>query len=279
MHDNLHARPCSGPEPRQETELESLVKIEERIDPQAREFYRKAISAVRAAGVPLLVGGAFGFEFYTGISRYTKDVDLFVCARDAPQVLDVLASAGYETEVTAPHWLVKACSGDTYVDFIFGQANGASVVDEEWFQNPVRQIILGMELELCPVEEMICSKAFVMDRNRYDGADVAHLLRERAEQVDWDRLLRRFGENWHVLLSHLLLFTFIYPSESGRIPARIMDELIGRLSRELRNPASEDRICRGTLLSMTQYHIDILRWGYRDARQFKQTVGRLKKAS
>lgn len=278
MPNNFHSRPCSGPEAVPETELESRVKIEDRIGAEAREFYRRTITTILSAGIPLLVGGAYGFEFYTGISRYTKDFDVFVKAHDAGRVLDVLSSAGYKTEVTAPHWLVKACSGDTFVDFIFGQANGASEVDDAWFQNSIRHVILGMDLDLCPVEETICSKAFVMDRNRYDGADVAHLIRARAEQIDWDRLLRRFGAYWHVLLSHLLLFTFIYPSESARIPERVMQELMRRLQRELQKPALKERICRGTLLSMTQYHLDIIRWGYKDARELKETES-LKEAS
>jgi hypothetical protein len=139
--------------------LESLVKIENRIEPDAREFYRTVILTMQRAGVPLLVGGAFAFEFYTGISRFTKDLDLFVRTKDAERVLDVFRSAGYKTEVTAPHWLAKVCSGDVFVDFIFGQANGASEVDDGWFENAGRHVMLGLDLELCPVEETICSKA------------------------------------------------------------------------------------------------------------------------
>jgi hypothetical protein len=59
------------------------------------------------------------------------------------------------------------------------------------------------------VEETIWSKAFVMERERYDGADIAHLLRASAERLDWHRLLERFDAHWPVLLSHLILFGFI----------------------------------------------------------------------
>jgi hypothetical protein len=270
MPNNLHARPCSGPEPHEETELESLVTIEDRIEPEFREFYRKAITTVQGAGIPLLVGGSFAFEFYTGISRYTKDLDLFVKATDADRVLEVFSSAGYNTEVTAPHWLAKACAGGIFVDIIFGEANGAIGVDGEWFEHAVPHKILGLDVGLCPVEETIRSKAFVMDRDRYDGADIAHLIRARGEKLDWDRLLRRFGAYWQILLNHLLLFTFIYPSETDRIPRRIMQELIRRLGIELKNLPLRERICRGTLVSMTQYRTDIVRWGYRDAREVRE---------
>ena len=52
-----------------------------------------------------------------------------------------------------------------------------------------------------------------MERERYDGADIAHLLRARADQLAWRRLLRRFGPHWRVLLGHLVLFGFVYPGE------------------------------------------------------------------
>ena len=218
MSDRIHERPCSGPEPHEETEIESQVPIEERVGPEAREFYRTTIMAVQNAGIPVLVGGAFAFEFYTGISRYTKDFDIFVRAKDASRTLEMMSASGYVTEVTAPHWLAKVCDGDRFVDIIFGEANGVREVNDEWFDQAIRRTILGLDLLLCPVEEMIGSKAFVMDRDRYDGADVAHLLRQHAEKMDWERLLRRFGSYWHVLLSHLLLFGFIYPSERASHP-------------------------------------------------------------
>lgn len=52
-----------------------------------------------------------------------------------------------------------------------------------------------------------------MERERFDGADVAHIILKRGKRLDWGRLLSRFGEHWRVLLSHLILFDYIYPSE------------------------------------------------------------------
>ncbi|MDQ3811736.1 MAG: hypothetical protein M3336_15755, partial [Chloroflexota bacterium] len=101
---------------------------------------------------------------------------------------------------------------------------------------------------------------------RFDGADVAHLLLARAEVLDWQRLLRRFGSHWRVLLSHLVLFGYIYPSERDRIPGWVMQDLLRRLSDSLSAPPPSERVCRGTVLSRQQYLIDVERWGYRDVR-------------
>jgi hypothetical protein len=113
---------------------------------------------------------------------------------------------------------------------------------------------------------MIWSKAFITERERYDGADIMHLLLACAERLDWHRLLARFDTHWRVLLSYLGLFGFVYPSERARIPEWIMSELIKRLARELRDPPPPRRVCQGTLLSREQYLTDVGRWGFEDAR-------------
>jgi len=105
-----------------------------------------------------------------------------------------------------------------------------------------------------------------MERERYDGADVAHLLLHCARDLDWDRLLERFGRHFRVLLTHLLLFGYIYPGERDRIPRRVWDGLLDRLAKEGPPKPEEEKLCRGTLLSRGQYLLDVEERGYRDAR-------------
>lgn len=87
-------------------------------------------------------------------------------------------------------------------------------------------------------------------------------------KLDWPRLLGRFDGPWRVLLNHLVLFGFIYPSEQGVVPEWVMHELLRRLQDEVNSPPPRNRICQGTLLSRTQYHPDVERLGYRDVRLF-----------
>ena len=220
---------------------------------------------LEAHAIPFLVGGAYALERYTGIGRHTKDFDLFVHPRDVERALDVLGAAGCATDVPFPHWLAKAHCGDNVVDLIFSSGNGVALVDDDWFRHSVAEIVLDVPVRLIPAEEMIWSKAFIMERERYDGADVAHILRACADSLDWPRLLRRFGAGWRVLLQHLVLFGFIYPCERSRVPAAVMRELVGRLDGELTRPAP-DRVCQGTLISRAQYLVDVERWGYADPR-------------
>jgi predicted nucleotidyltransferase len=228
-------------------------------------FHLRSVAALQNASVPFLIGGAYVVEVYAGVSRQTKDFDLYIRPRYVDAALDALARAGYKTEVTSPHWLAKARYGRDYVDLIFRAGNGLCEVDDSWFERAHDHELLGLRVKLCAPEETIWMKAYIMERERFDGADVAHILLSCAEKLDWQHLVQRFGPDWRVLLSHLILFGYIYPSEQGRIPRAIMEDLIRRLRKE--KPVSgQKRLCRGTLLSRKQYLVDAQKWGFQDAR-------------
>ena len=229
-------------------------------------FYRRTLHVLSEARVPFLVGGSHAILHYTGIVRETKDFDLFVRREDCSDATEALRLAGYWTEITFPHWLAKAKQGDDVVDLVFSSGNGVCRVDEGWFENAVEAEVLGMPVKLAPAEELLWQKAFVMERERFDGGDVVHLLRTCAETLQWNRLVQRFGDNWQLLLQYLIFFGFVYPSERQRIPRAVIDELMARYRAELDAPPATDRVCRGTLVSRGQYLLDIGLYGYADAR-------------
>ncbi len=231
------------------------------------DFYLRSMAVLRDADVPFLIGGAYVMEMCANVSRRTKDFDLYVRPYHVDAALGALAHAGFNTEVTSPHWLAKARHGRDYVDLIFRAGNGLCEVDDSWFARAHDDELLGLPVKLCAPEEMIFMKAYIMERERFDGADIAHLLVSCGDKLDWPHLVRRFGPDWRVLLSHLVLFGYIYPSEQGRIPRSVMDELIERLRKE---SPGQGRVCRGTLLSRKQYLVDVGKWGFRDARVEKR---------
>jgi len=228
-------------------------------------LHRRSVVALQDTDIPFLIGGAYVVEVYAGVSRQTKDFDLYLRPQHVDLALDALKRAGYKTKKTFPHWLAKAGRGRDHVDLIFRAGNGLCEVDDSWFERAHGHEFLGLSVKLCAPEEMIWMKAYIMERERFDGADIAHILQSCAEKLDWPHLVRRFGPDWPVLLSHLVLFGYIYPSERDKIPAEVMDNLIARLRSE-RRTAGADRICRGTLLSRKQYLMDIHERGFRDAR-------------
>jgi len=102
-----------------------------------------------------------------------------------------------------------------------------------------------------------------MERERFDGADVLHLVATAGASMDWQRLLRRFGSHWRVLLGHIVLFGYAFPSEREAVPRWVEQELVRRLVSD--PTVADERVCWGTLLSKEQYRSDIER-GYLDAR-------------
>ena len=236
------------------------------LDPDAIQFYRDAMRSLKDQNVPFLVGGAYAMAEYTGIVRHTKDFDVFVLPADRDRALRALATVSECTELAWPHWLAKARRGECYVDVIYNSSNGVAMVDREWFTNAVSSTLFGVSVKLVPPEEILWQKAFIMDRERFDGSDVAHLLRTQANHLDWHHLLDRFGENWRVLYSHLILFGFIYPTLRLSVPNWVIETLTNRLDDQAYEPESSVEVCRGTLLTRLQYLTDVLEWGYRDAR-------------
>jgi hypothetical protein len=146
------------------------------------KFYREVLAALTKARVPFLIGGAFAYCRYAGIDRRTKDLDLMIEEETWPELARVLRAEGIFTKRTFPHWLGKALSPSGQVDIIFNGGSTLTPVDAECLAHGVPATVLGFNTLLCPPEELLWSKAFVMERERFDGGDVLHLLRAQAER-------------------------------------------------------------------------------------------------
>ena len=225
-------------------------------------FYREVLSALIAADIPFLVGGAYAFCRHAAIDRKTKDLDLMIQRETWASLARALRARGIPTRLTFPHWLGKALSSNGQVDIIFNGGGGFTPVDAETFEHALPSTVLGHPVKLIAAEELIWSKAFLMERERFDGADVLHLIRAHAERLDWPRIMRRFTSHEPVLLAHLTLFSYVYPSDAARVPPWV----VPTLTAAARDLETNRRVCRGTLLSRAQYLVDVEEWGYADAR-------------
>lgn len=249
--------------PAEQTEAKPIT-LRSTNDQEAGRFYASVLRALNDDHVPFLVAGTYALERHTGVTRPTKDLDLFIREEDWPKIVAGLERRGMRTELAFSHWLGKAHDLDgTFVDFVFAGGNGLGRVDYDWFPPALEGFVHGVPVRFCAAEELIWSKAFLMERERFDGADVLHLLRARAATLDWERLLWRFGPHWLVLLAHLVLFDFVYPAERDVIPPWVKQELMTRY--QALKP-SDDRRCAGPLLSRSQYLVDIAELGYDDTR-------------
>jgi hypothetical protein len=223
------------------------------------------LEVLQLGGVPQLVGGAYALAHHTHVPYETRDLDLFLRRVDLDRACRLLEDDGYRAGVVFPHFLGKVQDAALFVDLIFGSGNGVVAVDDHWFERASPGTTLGLPVRFCSAEDILWSKAFIMERERFDGGDVAHLLLATADRLDWAYLLERFGSRWRVLLAHIVLFGFIYPGRRALVPAHVMDGLLDRLRDE---PAAsgDEPLCRGGLLSRRQYLLDLNELGMRDAR-------------
>jgi hypothetical protein len=232
--------------------------------PEAESFYAESLRLLTESGIPFLLSGTYAVTAYTGLVRPTKDLDVFCKAGDFPKILAYFQERGYRTDVEDERWIAKVWQDNHFFDVIFAMSNGVAPITDDWFINNDTIKVYGAEAKITPPTELILSKMFIQDRYRYDGADVVHVLYRAHDRIDWQHLLRYMEPHWEVLLTHLLNFRFIYPTERDLIPRWIMEELTTRLQAQVSLPPARVKVCRGRLFSPRDYVTDITEWGFAD---------------
>lgn len=226
-------------------------------------FYKEALELLNRNEMPWLIGGAFAIREYTGISRNTKDIDIFCKAADYQKVLKLFVDKGLKVEVTDARWLAKVFKDGYFIDIIFSTSNNLCPVDDSWFTNAIEGTLFGVSVKVMTPEDLIWCKTYIQDRGRFDGADINHLLLRQAKNLDWNRLLHRLDHHWHLLFSQLLTFQFVYPSDRDVIPRWLFDELLKRAGDQFDLPPSENKVCLGPIIDHKSYEIDIKEWNYK----------------
>jgi predicted nucleotidyltransferase len=242
-----------------QTPLPVTSSFEPEYHDDERTLYRRVLLLLNEIGIPYAVSGAFALQHHTGIWRDTKDLDLFLTSQNVQRALAALKAAGFECEVRDPVWLAKAHQGEFFVDLITGMSNAVIVVDDSWIARASPAVVVGVETKVLGAEELIASKLFVTRRERFDGADIAHVIYGTEGKINWDRVLEVAGEDWEMVFWALVLFRYIYPAQTSYVPARVWDDLIGRFISAIKNPDKNARF-RGSLIDENQFAIDMKEW-------------------
>lgn len=230
----------------------------------AQTFYGEALSILLESRAPFMLGGGMAVVHYTGIVRDTKDLDIFCKPSEYPRILKLFAEKGYQTELTDVRWLAKVFKDGYYMDIIFDTVNNICTVDDAWYDHATAGEFQGYPVKFVPVEELLWCKIFVQNRERFDGADVNHLILKRGKEINWKRLLSRLDQHWHLLLAQFIVFQFVYPSEYRHIlPRWLFDELMNRANEQYELPPAVEKVCRGPIIDQTQYKVDIKEWDYK----------------
>jgi len=239
------------------------TSVQPTLPPEQKACFCHVLELMNQQGFPYVVSGAFALQEHTGIFRDTKDLDLFCTAETASRALAFLKTQGFEIEITDAIWLGKAWRGEFFVDFITGMSNGVVRVDQSWIERAYPEKVLGVPSRVLAPEELIASKVFVDFRERFDGADIVHVIFATKGKLDWQRLLKLLDGHTELLFWHLVFFHYIYPAHAHYVPHEIWDELIENFTRDLSEPDKRARF-RGSLLDERMFAIDVKEWGLPD---------------
>lgn len=231
---------------------------------ESHAFYKEALELLNQSKIPFLLGGGFAFSHYTRIYRDSKDLDVFCKPADCPRILKYFADNGYHTELTDARWLGKIFREEYYVDVIFDTPNSICTVDDIWFEHADSGEFAGTTVRLVPAEELIWCKIYVQNRDRYDAADVNHIILKYGRNLNWERIMNRMDRHWHLLLMQILSFQFVYPADyRDVIPFWLFDDLMTRARQQYELPVSLEHVCRGPIIDQAQYDVDIKEWNYK----------------
>lgn len=227
-------------------------------------FFVEALELLNASGCRYMLGGAFAMFHYTGIFRNTKDLDIFCKSSEYPTLLKHFAEHGYRIEVTDVRWLAKVFKDDYFIDIIFDSVYNICTIDDGWYDRAAKGKFLGISVLFIPAEELIWCKSYVQNRERNDSADINHTLLKCGKDLNWEHLLYRMDQHWHLLLSQIINFQFVYPADYREIiPKWLFDELIRRAQEQYDLPPPKEKVCRGPMIDQTQYQVDIKEWDYK----------------
>jgi hypothetical protein len=191
--------------------------------------YKCVLEKMCAADVPFALGGGLALSVYTGCVRGSKDIDLYVLPKHRLAVIDILTGCGlqdyYSVKEYVRHWIYRGYVGEAIVDVIWAMANQRAEVDERWVTGGSMIRMFGTELRVVPVEELIWSKLYVLQRDRCDWPDILNLLNATAATVDWDHLLERVAEDSPLVKGLLSVFSWLCPVRARSVPRRIWDRL------------------------------------------------------
>ena len=95
-------------------------------------------------------------------------------------MIDLLINMGftdfYDQHAYDRSWIFRSTFGEDIVDVIWGMANHRTEVDTAWIQRGPVVDFEGRPLRLIPVEELIWSKLYVLQKDRCDWPDILNLI-------------------------------------------------------------------------------------------------------
>jgi Uncharacterised nucleotidyltransferase len=156
--------------------------------PSIEASLKRAVSALRDAGVPYLLAGSLAV-WARGGPETRHDLDFVVKPEDAGRALEVLVEAGMRPEKPPEEWLYKAWDDDVLIDVIF-HPRGLDV-DDQLIERGELLHVLGITIPVMSIEDVVATKLLALHEHELDYTSVIRVARAVREQIDWRYLRER----------------------------------------------------------------------------------------
>ena len=212
-------------------------------------FYQRVMRALVRADIPFLVGGTYAMAHYTGTERATKDLDLFLRRNDVDAAMQAIHRRGLSHRADASAFSRQ------------GVPPGGGI---SWTSSFERQRRMrrrrrcgchagrrsSIPRALRPVEETIWSKAFVMERERFDGATSRTCCAPAATRAGLVASAELFDAHWRICSRRSCCSDSstrpIAPAGAARGHAGLIARLVGEPAEDpARRPSATARSYRG----------------------------------
>jgi hypothetical protein len=178
--------------------------------PAIEASMKKAVAALREAGVPFLLAGSLAV-WARGGPETRHDLDFVIKPEDADRALAVLEAAGMRSEKPPEEWLHKAWDGDVLIDLIYAP-RGLDVTDEVIERGELLHVI-GITIPVMAIEDVLATKLMALHEHELDYTSVLRIARSVREQIEWPSLRARTRGSPYALAF------FVLCEELGLIPA------------------------------------------------------------
>jgi hypothetical protein len=186
-------------------------------------IYTNVVHEATARGIPFAVGGSLAMAVYAGLLRPSKDLDLYVMPEDKDRMIEVMRYLGmgdyYDQLPYDRGWIYRSITEDVIVDVIWNMANRRAPVDARWITDGPEIAVDHQTIRLIPIEEMIWSKLYVLQRERCDWPDILNLINRRANEINWHHLLFRIADDAPLLGAVLHVYCWLCPDNASKLPS------------------------------------------------------------
>jgi hypothetical protein len=120
-------------------------------------------------------------------------------------------------------WIYRGWNDNLILDLIWSLPNHRLDVDEGFLTRGKLIHIYDTELRLLPIEELMWSKIYVMQRERCDWPDLFNIMNYSSQEIDYGYLIDRMGQDAALFGGVLSAYRWLCPLKAQELPSFVWE--------------------------------------------------------